>query len=98
MPGSVPLQTPGATSDGGAARADYEQLRRLNEEREAVLNINRAIGLHLDPNELFGALADCLQTVMPAERFGIELPVEGGQLKGHILTPQRGISQPTQIT
>jgi len=77
---------------------DYEELRRLNEEREAVLNINRAIGRHLDPNELFGALADSLASVVPAERFGIELPIEGGQLKGHILTPQRGVTQPTQIT
>jgi len=76
----------------------YEELRRLNAEREALLNINRAIGRHLDRDELFGALAVCLQAVMPAERFGIELPVEGCRLKGHILTPQRDIAQPTTIT
>ena len=78
-------------------RADYEELRRLNQEREAVLSINRAIGQHLDPNDLFGALPVCLQSVMPAERFGIELP-QGDTLKGHILTPQPGVTQPTQIT
>lgn len=76
----------------------YEELRRLSAEHEAMLNIHRAIGQHLDPNELFGALAICLQTVMPAERFGIELPVEGNQLKGHILSPQAGVKQPTLIT
>ena len=77
--------------------ADYEQLCRLSEEREALLNVNRAIGQHLDPNALFGALAMSLQSVMPAERFGIELP-QGDTLKGHILTPQPGVAQPTQIT
>src|SRR5262249_15904798 len=77
--------------------ADYEQLCRLNDEREALLSVNLAIGQHLDPNELFGALAVCLQSLMPPERFGIELP-EGDTLKGHILTPQPGVAQPTQIT
>ena len=89
-------ETKGA--DRSPASAGYEELRRLSAEREAVLNIHRAIGQHLDPNELFGALAICLQSVMPAERFGIELPVEGNQLKGHILSPQPGVPQPTQIT
>ncbi len=80
------------------ASPGYDELRRLSAEREALLNINRAIGRHLDPDELFGALASCLHSVMPAERFGIELPVEGNRLKGHILTPQSGLTQPTQIT
>src|SRR6266567_4273162 len=44
----------------------YEELRRLNAEREALLKINRAIGRHLDRDELFGALAVCLQAVLPA--------------------------------
>jgi formate hydrogenlyase transcriptional activator len=76
----------------------YEDLQRDNEEREALFNINRAIGRHLDRDELFGALAGCLQGVMPAERFGIELPIEGDQLKGHILTPRPGETRPTQTT
>ncbi len=87
-----------AGEERSEASPGYDELRRLNAEREALLNINRAIGRHLDPDELFGALAGCLQSVMPAERFGIELPVEGNRLKGHILTPQSGVTQPTQIT
>src|SRR6266498_3221226 len=83
---------------GVATAGDYQALQRLVEEREALLNINRAIGRHLDRDELFGALASCLQAVMPAERFGIELPIEGDQLKGHILSPRPGQAQPTQTT
>jgi formate hydrogenlyase transcriptional activator len=87
-----------AGEERSEASPEYDELRRLSAEREALLNINRAIGRHLDPDELFGALASCLHSVMPAERFGIELPVEGNRLKGHILTPQSGVTQPTQIT
>lgn len=87
-----------ANPEVGSASPAYDELQRLSAEREAVLNIHRAISQYLDPNELFGALAVCLQTVMPAERFGIELPVEGDQLKGHILSPQPGSPQPTKIT
>jgi formate hydrogenlyase transcriptional activator len=83
---------------GVATAGDYQALQRLVEEREALLNINRAIGRHLNRDELFGALASCLQTVLPAERFGIELPIEGDQLKGHILSPRPGQAQPTQTT
>jgi formate hydrogenlyase transcriptional activator len=83
---------------GVATAGDYQALQRLVEEREALLNINRAIGRHLDRDELFGALASCLQTVLPAERFGIELPIEGDKLKGHILSPRAGQTQPTQTT
>src|ERR1700761_4072713 len=92
LPGETNPEATLATTPG------YDELQRLSAEREAVLNIHRAISQYLDPNELFGALAVCLQTVMPAERFGIELPVEGSQLKGHILSPQPGVSQPTKIT
>lgn len=93
-----PLPEDAAATELSTTPSGYEELRRLSAEREAMLNIHRAIGQHLDPNELFGALAGCLQSVMPAERFGIELPVEGNQLKGHILSPQPGVPQPTQIT
>ncbi len=103
-----PAATGGATQDiektpdqvnlGVTNARDYEALQRLVEEREALLNINRAIGRHLNRDELFGALASCLQAVVPAERFGIELPIEGDQLKGHILSPRPGQAQPTQTT
>ena len=52
----------------------HEDLRRLNLETTALLNVNRAIGHHLNRDVLFGALADCLQTVVPTDRFGIVLP------------------------
>src|SRR6266536_2224162 len=91
-------ETPKQGGVGITTVRDYEALERLVEEREALLNINRAIGRHLNRDELFGALAGCLQTVMAAERFGIELPIEGDLLKGHILSPRPGEAQPTQTT
>src|SRR2546426_1028704 len=36
-----------------------EKAQRLNEENTALLKINRAIGRHLDRDEMFAALADC---------------------------------------
>lgn len=91
-------EAPEQVDPGITTVRDYEALQRLVEEREALLSINRAIGRHLNRDELFGALASCLQAVMPAERFGIELPIEGNQLKGHILSPRPGQPQPTQTT
>ncbi|MGH8768473.1 MAG: sigma 54-interacting transcriptional regulator, partial [Burkholderiales bacterium] len=79
------------------ARADQD-VRRLNQELEALAEINRAIGQHLNRDDLFGALAACLKTVVPAERFGIELPIEGDRLQGHILTVRREGVEPTQPT
>ncbi len=38
----------------------HEDLRRLNLETAALLNVNRAIGHHLNRDVLFGALADVL--------------------------------------
>jgi len=92
------IETPKQVGLGVTTVRDYEALQRLVEEREALLNINRAIGRHLNRDELFGALASCLQAVVPAERFGIELPIAGDQLKGHILSPRPGQPQPTQTT
>ena len=76
----------------------YENLHRLSLERETMLNINRAIGRHLHRDKLFGALAECLKTVLPADRFGIELPTENNRLQAHILTPRGGGEEPTQPT
>jgi formate hydrogenlyase transcriptional activator len=67
-------------------RQAHEDLRRLNLEISALLNINRAIGHHLQRDVLFGALADCLQTVVPTDRFGILLPLGDNQLQAYILT------------
>ncbi|MDX2170129.1 MAG: sigma 54-interacting transcriptional regulator [Deltaproteobacteria bacterium] len=76
----------------------YEQLERLGQERQALLDLNAAIGRHLERDELFGAMAVCLRNLVPTERFGIELPIEGERLQGHLLTPRDGAAQPTVPT
>jgi len=68
------------------------------DELAALLAINRAIARHLNRDELFGAMGTCLRAVVPTERFGIELPIEGDQLQGHLLTPSGGKEEPTQPT
>src|SRR6266545_189456 len=74
-----------------------EELRRLTGEMEAVLNVNRAIGRHLEREELFGALATSLRGVVPHERFGIELPIQGERLQGHLLTSSGEGAESTRI-
>ena len=74
-----------------------EQLSRLSEERTAMLNVNRAIRRHLERDELFGALAGCLRNIFETDRFGIELPVEGNRLHGHLLTPSADGVQATRV-
>ncbi len=76
----------------------YEQLERLDRERQALLAVNAAIGRHLERDELFGAMAGCLRDLVPTERFGIELPIEGNRLQGHLLTPRGPHAQPTRPT
>jgi formate hydrogenlyase transcriptional activator len=76
----------------------YEHLEGMTRELAALLDVNRAIGRHLHRDELFGALARCLQAVVPTERFGIELPIEGNRLQGHLLTPRGAKAEPTQPT
>ncbi len=86
------------------AAAELERVRahkdtqRLNQELGLLLDINRAIGRHLDRDELFGGLAGSLKTLVPTERFGIEFPIEGGQLQGHILSAMPSDGMPTQPT
>jgi formate hydrogenlyase transcriptional activator len=74
----------------------HEDLRRLNLETAALLNVNRAIGHHLDRDVLFGALADCLQKVVPTDRFGIVLPSKANQLQGYVLTKRDVLSESLQ--
>ncbi len=64
-----------------------ENLQALNNERQALLDVNRAVGRHLERDELFGTLAACLRTLFEMDRFGIELPIEGNRLQGHLLSP-----------
>jgi formate hydrogenlyase transcriptional activator len=70
----------------------HTDVRRLNSELAVLLDISRAIGRHLDRDKVFGAIAGCLKTLVPTERFGIEFPIEGDKLQGHILsrTPTDG--------
>ena len=74
----------------------YDDLRRLSGELGALLDVNRAISQHLERDALFGALAGCLQDLLPTDRFGIELPIADGKLQGHLLSPQDGLSQHTE--
>jgi len=76
----------------------FEHLRALDAERQALLNVNRAVSRHLERDELFGTLATCLRTLFETDRFGIELPIEGNRLQGHLLTPDgSGGPVPTRI-
>jgi len=75
----------------------YEDLRRLSGELGALLDVNRAIGRHLERDALFGAMAGCLQRLLQTDRFGIELPLGDGKLQGHLLTPRGGLPQPTEL-
>src|SRR5262249_41976292 len=64
-----------------------------DQELKVLLDVNIAVARHLQRDELFGALASCLRKIIETDRFGIELPIEGGErLQGHLLTP-RGASQ-----
>ncbi len=76
----------------------HSDLQRLNVELGTLLNINRAIGHHLQREVLFGALADCLQSAVPADRFGILLPASDKQLQAYILTKRNIRSEGLQPT
>ncbi len=41
-------------------------------------------------------MAVCLGDLVPTQRFGIELPIEGDRLQRHLLTPQCAAAQPTR--
>ncbi len=76
----------------------YEHLQRLGQERKALLDVSTAVGRHLERDELFGAMSLCLRDLVPTERFGIELPIEGDRLQGHLLTPRSATAEPTRPT
>ena len=92
----APIPSNGPHAELEHRQAD-EQLRGLREEMEVLLDVNRAIGRHLGRDELFGALAACLRNVFETDRFGIELPIEGERLQGHLLTPSGERKQPTRV-
>ena len=76
----------------------HTELHRLNLEVSALLNVNRAIGHHLEREVLFGALADCLRKVVRADLFGILLPTTQHQLQGYVLTKRDSITEGLQPT
>ncbi len=86
-----------ASAELERSRADHE-VKLLNAELSMLIDINRAVGRHLHRDSLFGALAECLKTLVPTERFGIELPIDGDQLQGHILSTIQAAGAPTQST
>src|SRR5256712_1714895 len=75
----------------------YEELGRLQDEQAALLEINRAVARHLHRDELFATLAECLRDLLPADRFGIELPIDGDKLRAHVLSTRNAKSAPVQV-
>jgi formate hydrogenlyase transcriptional activator len=74
----------------------YEQVTAMGQELKALLDVSIATGRHLERDQLFGALAACLRGLLPTDRFGIELPLEGQRLQGHLLTPCGARPEPTR--
>lgn len=74
-----------------AMARSIQQLGLAYEELAALLRMNQAVSRGLDRDELFGALAANLSSLVPTDRFGIEMPMGRDQLKGHLLTPVDGV-------
>ncbi len=74
-----------------------EQIQLRDQELRTLLDVNLAIARHLDRDELFGALAACLGKLLETDRFGVELPIEGHKLQGHILAPGQERTEPTVL-
>ena len=67
-------------------------------ELKALLELNVSVGHHLKRDELFGAAAASLGNLLEFDRFGIELPIAGDRLQGHLLTPTGSAPrQPTRV-
>lgn len=75
----------------------YEELGRLRDEQAALLKVNRAVVRHLQRDELFATLAQCLRDLLPCDRFGIEIPVDGDKLRAHVLTTRNAKTAPAQV-
>ena len=75
----------------------YEKLEQRSQELRVLLDVNRAVSRHLERDVLFGTLALCLRDLVETDRFGIELPIEGDRLQGHLLTPQADEEKRTRV-
>jgi transcriptional regulator with GAF, ATPase, and Fis domain len=73
------------------------ELRGLSDELRVLLDVNRVVSRRLARDELFGALALRLRDLFETDRFGIELPIEGERLQGHLLTPHEMEERPTRL-
>src|SRR5439155_5567971 len=62
-----------------------------------LLEINRVVARHLHRDELFATLAQCLRGLLPSDRFGIELPIDGDKLRAHVLATRNAKTAPVQI-
>src|SRR4051812_20018766 len=72
--------------------------RTADQELKSLLDVNIAVGRHLDRDELFGAIASSLRNILETDRFGIEMPIAGNRLQGHILASSGTNARPTQPT
>jgi formate hydrogenlyase transcriptional activator len=77
-------------------RRQLSELQAANHEMKGLLDVNVAVGRHLERDQLFGAIAACLRNVLETDRFGIELPIAGDRLQGHILASSDAVPRPTQ--
>jgi formate hydrogenlyase transcriptional activator len=100
----TPQQVSGLRSVGQQVMSQLE-LRRLaaegrkaQQELKSLLDVNIAVGRHLDRDELFGAIASSLGKILETDRFGIEMPIAGNRLQGHILASAGTDARPTQPT
>jgi formate hydrogenlyase transcriptional activator len=75
----------------------YEALGRFRDELAALLEVNRAVARHLQRDELFAALAQSLRGLLPSDRFGIELPVDGDKLRAHVFAPVAAGTAPAVV-
>ena len=63
-------------------------------ELQALLEINQSSTRHLQREDLFAALADCVKPLLPTERFGIEVPTGPESLRVHVLAMDCPTSSP----
>jgi formate hydrogenlyase transcriptional activator len=75
----------------------YEDLGRFRDELAALLEVNQAVARHLRRDKLFATLAQCLRGLLPSDRLGIELPVDGDTLRAHVFTPLTAAGAPVQV-
>jgi len=70
-------------------------LKLASNELKALLEINQSTTRHLQREDLFHELANCVKPLLPpTERFGIEVPTGPESLRVHVLAMDRPTSSP----